>query len=127
VYPLDTDDFKKNMWTVREPKWAYNVDNVELRYQISDIVDSNMLSWTYWDINCKEGGKQLPQEGLGYKFKTGDDGTPIGDGTGTRWVHVIFDTNNDMLNNTDIFKVGLILQLFSSFYFFIFRVNFAEL
>lgn len=93
-----------DFWKIESPTLDNGGDNIKLDYVFNDMVVNSMITWTYWDKNCKEGGNSLTTSGVGYDFELSEPESSLGDGTGTRGYSLSLISTSDVAGNTDIFS-----------------------
>ena len=68
------------------------------------MVADSMITWTFWDKNCKEGENSLSTSGVGYEFVLSEPANSLGDGTGTRGYSLSLIPTSDVEGNADIYS-----------------------
>jgi hypothetical protein len=95
-----------NLWNINEPIFEYSNNVFELNYIFNDMIEDTMISYTIYDQDCSQsgtGGNVLPMIDTGYLIVITDDGTPIGDGSGTKGNNLKFIPTPTINQNTIIY------------------------
>jgi len=95
-----------NLWNINEPIFEYSNNVFELNYIFNDMIEDTMISYTIYDQDCSQsgtGGNVLPMIDTGYLIVITNDGTPIGDGSGTKGNNLKFIPTPTINQNTIIY------------------------
>ena len=79
-------------------------DNFRLDYVFNDMVEDSMISVTYWDKNCREGGVSLTPSGEGYNLELTGPDSSLGTGTGTRGYSLTLSPTYLVAGNSQIWS-----------------------
>lgn len=102
-------------FAIEKPKNSYESLTFRMDFQISDLIEDNMIEYSLWDgHNCKDGGDNDitdNNEYLLHRIRT--DNTPPGDGSGTRSIKieskvVASDIKNSTIYTTDSDDNGVV-------------------
>jgi hypothetical protein len=93
-----------NFWNLDEPLWEYGGNVFELNYIFNDMIEDSMISYVIYDKDCLSGGgNTIPLIDTGYAIEITNDGTPIGDGSGTKGNSLKFMPTTTINQNTIIY------------------------
>ena len=86
---LNNNNDLSTIWTIPEPSLSYSqtTNNLQLIWNINDIIEDTQVEFTFWDSDCQVGGgSTISPTGTGYSITTSPPATnePVGDGSSTR-------------------------------------------